>query len=245
MRVHFNGALEVLNGRPEAPRQFACSNGSVRQGNVCALDALRRLARNPASTSASKHGRCDWRHRSGFRRYRAGGGRTSPDAVVARAVYAVPPRVEYAITELGRTAIEPIDALRTWGRLYRRRADTEPPAWGVQPGAAASWDERRCTTGCLCVGTKNLTMRGRCLSESQTRRAWASNPRAREGAFQGIVRAMTETDENRRPTPAHFPPECQATGTDRDRHRTPRVFQRRSHISQEPRGTGCRECMSA
>ena len=34
----------------------------------------------------------------------------------------VPPRVDYAITEVGRTAIEPIEALRAWGTLYRELA---------------------------------------------------------------------------------------------------------------------------
>ena len=31
----------------------------------------------------------------------------------------VPPRVDYAITPLGRTAIPAIEALREWGRCYR------------------------------------------------------------------------------------------------------------------------------
>lgn len=41
------------------------------------------------------------------------------DGLVTRTVYPeVPPRVEYAITELGRSAIEPIRALRAWGSLF-------------------------------------------------------------------------------------------------------------------------------
>jgi DNA-binding HxlR family transcriptional regulator len=45
------------------------------------------------------------------------------DGMLTRTVHAeVPPRVDYAITELGRTAIAPIEALRTWGTLYRERA---------------------------------------------------------------------------------------------------------------------------
>jgi DNA-binding HxlR family transcriptional regulator len=37
------------------------------------------------------------------------------DGLVARKVYAeVPPRVEYSLTELGRTMLEPIEAIRTW-----------------------------------------------------------------------------------------------------------------------------------
>jgi DNA-binding HxlR family transcriptional regulator len=37
------------------------------------------------------------------------------DGLVERKVYAeVPPRVEYSLTELGRTMMAPIDAIRTW-----------------------------------------------------------------------------------------------------------------------------------
>jgi DNA-binding HxlR family transcriptional regulator len=37
------------------------------------------------------------------------------DGLVGRKVYAeVPPRVEYSLTELGRTMLEPIEAIRTW-----------------------------------------------------------------------------------------------------------------------------------
>ncbi|HEX4931544.1 MAG TPA: helix-turn-helix domain-containing protein [Gemmatimonadaceae bacterium] len=32
----------------------------------------------------------------------------------------IPPHVDYAITELGRTAIPAIEALRAWGAKYRR-----------------------------------------------------------------------------------------------------------------------------
>ncbi len=45
------------------------------------------------------------------------------DGMVTRTVHAqVPPRVDYAITDLGLTALEPIDALRRWGSLYRSRS---------------------------------------------------------------------------------------------------------------------------
>jgi DNA-binding HxlR family transcriptional regulator len=37
------------------------------------------------------------------------------DGLVERKVYAeVPPRVEYSLTELGRTMLEPIEAIRAW-----------------------------------------------------------------------------------------------------------------------------------
>lgn len=42
--------------------------------------------------------------------------------LITRTVHpVVPPRVDYAITDLGRTAIPAIEALRGWGSLYRRR----------------------------------------------------------------------------------------------------------------------------
>lgn len=45
------------------------------------------------------------------------------DGLVTRTLYAtVPPRVEYAITELGRSAVPVIEALRGWGEAFRERA---------------------------------------------------------------------------------------------------------------------------
>lgn len=42
--------------------------------------------------------------------------------LVTRTVHpVVPPHVDYAITPLGRTTLPAIEALRTWGGLYRRR----------------------------------------------------------------------------------------------------------------------------
>lgn len=42
--------------------------------------------------------------------------------LISRTVFpVVPPHVEYAITALGMTAIPAIEALRSWGSLYRRR----------------------------------------------------------------------------------------------------------------------------
>lgn len=41
--------------------------------------------------------------------------------LVTRTVHAtVPPRVEYGLTDLGRTALPAIEALRDWGTHYRR-----------------------------------------------------------------------------------------------------------------------------
>jgi DNA-binding HxlR family transcriptional regulator len=45
------------------------------------------------------------------------------DGLVTRTVYAeVPPRVEYAMTELGASAVPVIEALRRWGLAYRDAA---------------------------------------------------------------------------------------------------------------------------
>jgi len=42
--------------------------------------------------------------------------------LIARTVHpVVPPHVDYAITELGRTTLPAIESLREWGELYRRR----------------------------------------------------------------------------------------------------------------------------
>lgn len=44
------------------------------------------------------------------------------DGLLTRTVFpVVPPRVEYTITPLGRSAVPVIEALRDWGSAYRRR----------------------------------------------------------------------------------------------------------------------------
>ena len=41
------------------------------------------------------------------------------DGLVSRQVYAeIPPRVEYALTPLGRTLLEPLDAVRVWAEEH-------------------------------------------------------------------------------------------------------------------------------
>lgn len=41
------------------------------------------------------------------------------DGLVARTVYAqVPPRVDYALTDLGATLLEPLDAVRAWAETH-------------------------------------------------------------------------------------------------------------------------------
>lgn len=61
------------------------------------------------------------------------------DGLISRTVYAeVPPRVDYAITELGRTAIEPIEALRSWGTLYRDGAEGDADAPPASPSATGT-----------------------------------------------------------------------------------------------------------
>lgn len=50
------------------------------------------------------------------------------DGVVTRHVFAeVPPRVEYALTDLGRTLAPVLGALRTWGERYRVERQGLPP----------------------------------------------------------------------------------------------------------------------
>lgn len=46
------------------------------------------------------------------------------DGLIHREVYAeVPPRVEYSITDRGRTTLPAIRALRDWGQLFREAAE--------------------------------------------------------------------------------------------------------------------------
>ena len=55
------------------------------------------------------------------------------DGLLTRTVFAqVPPRVDYEITELGRSALPPIRALQAWGDAYRARVEGEasPPSSG-------------------------------------------------------------------------------------------------------------------
>ncbi|MHA7135260.1 winged helix-turn-helix transcriptional regulator [Oerskovia turbata] len=44
------------------------------------------------------------------------------DGIVTRAVYAeVPPRVEYSLTDLGRSLLVPVDAIRAWSEANGER----------------------------------------------------------------------------------------------------------------------------
>ena len=46
--------------------------------------------------------------------------RLERDGLVTRTVYpTIPPKVEYELTDLGRSLIEPLKALSTWGREHR------------------------------------------------------------------------------------------------------------------------------
>ena len=53
------------------------------------------------------------------------------DGLVRRRVYAVvPPRVEYSISALGMSSVPAIEAMRVWGRTYRRRGRRRRPRPG-------------------------------------------------------------------------------------------------------------------
>ena len=46
------------------------------------------------------------------------------DGIITRTVYAeVPPRVEYALSELGETMSPILDAMEQWGKNYKYKID--------------------------------------------------------------------------------------------------------------------------
>lgn len=47
------------------------------------------------------------------------------DGVIHRKVYAeVPPRVEYSLTDFGRTLEPTLEAMRMWGEIYEKRLES-------------------------------------------------------------------------------------------------------------------------
>ncbi len=56
------------------------------------------------------------------------------DGLVKRVVYpVVPPRVEYSLTELGRTLLPPVVALAEWAQMHRVDIDAARAAYDTQP----------------------------------------------------------------------------------------------------------------
>lgn len=55
------------------------------------------------------------------------------DGLISRTVYPeVPPRVEYAMTDLGRSLMPILTAIRDWGTEYLRGKDIEPNCFMMQ-----------------------------------------------------------------------------------------------------------------
>ena len=60
------------------------------------------------------------------------------DGLISRTVYPeVPPRVEYAMTDLGRSLMPILTALRNWGTEYLRSKDIEPNCFMMRGDAPA------------------------------------------------------------------------------------------------------------
>jgi DNA-binding HxlR family transcriptional regulator len=67
------------------------------------------------------------------------------DGLVTRTVYPeIPPRVEYALTDLGRTLTEPLDALWNWAAEHQHEVKAARAAYdGIHPTEEARPPERR------------------------------------------------------------------------------------------------------
>lgn len=51
------------------------------------------------------------------------------DGIITRTVYAeVPPRVEYALSELGESLCPVIEEMKKWGMMYKELADSAAPS---------------------------------------------------------------------------------------------------------------------
>jgi len=50
----------------------------------------------------------------------------------------IPPRVDYELTELGRSLIVPVDALVDWARRNRRQIDLARQRFDAEAGKSAS-----------------------------------------------------------------------------------------------------------
>ena len=82
------------------------------------------------------------------------------DALIHREVYpVVPPKVEYSLTELGRSLMPILISMRNWGAEYLRGKDVEPSCFMMDstppcpdPGKDSTAPSCLPSCGCCCGG---------------------------------------------------------------------------------------------
>ena len=70
------------------------------------------------------------------------------DGLVTRTAYpTVPPRVDYALTPLGRSLLDPVSALGKWALTHKRQIADARTRYDAAQSSAAITDARRATSG--------------------------------------------------------------------------------------------------